>query len=574
MKKAKPLIISIITILLANHTICPAQAPSKMNYQAVIRNISGDPIKNTNVSIEISILKGSSSGPTVFTETYSASTNAFGLVNLGIGSNNPTGFSAIDWSDGLYFIKLKVNGTEMGTSQLLSVPYALYAKEAGNTGGGISNWQKTGNNIYYNNGNVGINASNPQSKLCINENGGSFYTIFVSNEQDNGTGLRIHSSGSSGNGIYTKSTGVSGTGIWGRAENTSGSNIGGRFEAWGTSGWGVYGLATGTSGRGVYGEANNSSISTKNYGGYFVAKGGNGRGVYGEATGTDGIGVYGNALGTSGNGVYGEAAGSSGNGVYGFAYGSSGKGVYGNATGTSGFGVYGIASGSKGNGVYGQSEGSDGQGIYGYASGYSGKGVYGFAHNSGSTANYGGYFVANGFGVYGKASAIYGSGVYGFEEGTYGYGIYGETTGSNGTGVHGSAKGTSGIGVSGWGSLNDFYAYGPGTNYASSSSKRWKNDVQTMDSVLIKLANLRGVYFNWDEDHGGRHDLGFIAEEVGEYFPEVVSFDPDAPIYATGMDYGKMTPVLLQAIKEQQEIIEKLQQAIDELMLRVEALEK
>ena len=127
MKKVNCLIVSIIVIFFAIQISCYAQAPSKMNYQAVIRNTSGDPVKNSNVNIEISILKGSATGTSIFTETHSTSTNAFGLVNLEIGSNKQSEFSAIDWASGPYYIKLKVDGTEMGASQLLSVPYALYA---------------------------------------------------------------------------------------------------------------------------------------------------------------------------------------------------------------------------------------------------------------------------------------------------------------------------------------------------------------------------------------------------------------------------------------------------------------
>jgi len=128
------------------------------------------------------------------------------------------------------------------------------------------------------------------------------------------------------------------------------------------------------------------------------------------------------------------------------------------------------------------------------------------------------------------------------------------------------------FGVYGYGSGYDFYAGGPGTNYGSSSSIRWKTDITEINNALDKILNLRGVYFNWDEEHGGEYDMGMIAEEVGEYAPEIVNYEEDG-VYATGMDYGALTPMLVEAIKEQQEIIENQQIQIKDLKLRIEILE-
>lgn len=117
-----------------------AQAPQKMSYQAVVRNGSGVLVASSNVGIRIQILQGSQFGAAVYVETHTATTNANGLASLEIGGGTPvTGsFVAIDWSAGPYFIKTETDPTGgtsytiAGTSQLLSVPYALYAKSAGN----------------------------------------------------------------------------------------------------------------------------------------------------------------------------------------------------------------------------------------------------------------------------------------------------------------------------------------------------------------------------------------------------------------------------------------------------------
>jgi uncharacterized protein (TIGR02145 family) len=113
-----------------------AQAPNAFNYQAVAHASNGDLITNQAVSFRISILQGSVSGTSVYSETHSATTNKYGLVNLQIG-NGTTGddFTAINWANGPYFVKVEMDATggttyaEMGTSQLLSVPFALAAGE-------------------------------------------------------------------------------------------------------------------------------------------------------------------------------------------------------------------------------------------------------------------------------------------------------------------------------------------------------------------------------------------------------------------------------------------------------------
>ena len=112
-----------------------AQSPQKMSYQAVIRDAGGT-IVTTQVGMQISILQGTSPGTAVYVETQTPTPNINGLVTIEIGGG--TGFDAIDWSAGPYFIKTETDPTGpttnysiVGTSQLLSVPYALYAKTVG-----------------------------------------------------------------------------------------------------------------------------------------------------------------------------------------------------------------------------------------------------------------------------------------------------------------------------------------------------------------------------------------------------------------------------------------------------------
>ena len=155
----------LFTILLAIlfSGVVNAQSPDLMSYQAVIRNSSNTLISNTQVAMQISILQGSASGTPIYVETQNPTTNGNGLVSIQIGSGTLVSgnFSAINWANGPYFIKTETdpdgsNGgiayTITGTSQLMSVPYALYAKAAGSTattsghyvgelfGGGVVCW--------------------------------------------------------------------------------------------------------------------------------------------------------------------------------------------------------------------------------------------------------------------------------------------------------------------------------------------------------------------------------------------------------------------------------------------------
>ena len=156
-----------------------SQAPAKMSYQSVIRNSTGSLVANSAVSVKISILQGSVSGAAVYTETHSVTSNSNGLVTLEIGGGTPTigSMTGIVWSTGPYFVKTETdpaggsNYTLASTSQLLSVPYALYAE----TSGSIGPWFNDATGIYYNNGKVAIGAptSNPaNSSAVLSVNGG------------------------------------------------------------------------------------------------------------------------------------------------------------------------------------------------------------------------------------------------------------------------------------------------------------------------------------------------------------------------------------------------------------------
>lgn len=138
-------VFTILSLILLNVTLL-AQSPDKMSYQAVIRNSGDVLLTSTQVSMQISILQGSTSGTAVFVETQTPTTNANGMVSIEIGTGTVESgdFASIDWAAGPYYIKTEtdpaggINYTITGVSQLLSVPYALHAKTAETVTGTIA----------------------------------------------------------------------------------------------------------------------------------------------------------------------------------------------------------------------------------------------------------------------------------------------------------------------------------------------------------------------------------------------------------------------------------------------------
>ena len=142
--KTKITTIVVLLLLTFNFTLSTvfAQVPQGFNYQAVARNSAGVLIANQVVGIKIYIHETSSSGTVVYSETFSPTTNQFGLFTIAIGQGTPVSgtFSAIAWNTGDYWLQVEMDPTggttytSMGTSQLLSVPFAMYANNAGTSG--------------------------------------------------------------------------------------------------------------------------------------------------------------------------------------------------------------------------------------------------------------------------------------------------------------------------------------------------------------------------------------------------------------------------------------------------------
>ncbi|MFT4982171.1 MAG: hypothetical protein ACI9UR_002040 [Bacteroidia bacterium] len=119
-----------------------AQSPNAFNYQGVARDNGGNTLANQAIGLRISIVSGSPTGTVEYVETHAVGTNAFGLFNVAIGTGSVTSgsFAGIDWSSDEHYTKVEFDPaggssySNLGTSQLLSVPYAMYAAESGTSG--------------------------------------------------------------------------------------------------------------------------------------------------------------------------------------------------------------------------------------------------------------------------------------------------------------------------------------------------------------------------------------------------------------------------------------------------------
>lgn len=271
-----------------------AQTPQSFRYQAVARDNSGNILANQSVSFRINILIGNVSGTVAYSETHTGlSTNAFGLIELEIGKGTPvTGtFSAIEWGNNSYFVKIEMDPAGgsayqvLSTSQLLSVPYALHA-----------NTVQTGDNWGEDNVNTDATLTGNgtvASPLQIAGNGVNsskiLYGSIVSADLANAavTGAKISQAGAA-SGQALKWSGTT--------RVPADDAIALPYSGTGTSDGPIFNIVNlGTSG----------AISTLSSGNY---------GIWGESASTSGIGVYGVNKTSTGTtyGVFGDVYSSSG----------------------------------------------------------------------------------------------------------------------------------------------------------------------------------------------------------------------------------------------------------------------
>lgn len=248
-----------------------AQAPQGMNYQAVARDAGGVIIANQPISIRLTITDGSN-GQAVYQETHSPTTNQFGLFSLNVGNGTPVSgtFSTINWATTNAWMNVDMdvtggtNWVTMGSSQFLSVPYALHAATAGD-----NKWTSNSTNISNNNiGNVGIGTTSPGNKLSViqsgNTGGAAYFSqvnsaspvdaVMIDNNSD-GSSLVCSAYGNGNAGYFAVSNAGSSADAIVAQNNGYGDAIAGIHSG---SGVAVYGYQTGI-GNAAFFQTNNTA---------------------------------------------------------------------------------------------------------------------------------------------------------------------------------------------------------------------------------------------------------------------------------------------------------------------------
>lgn len=206
MKKLEILIISILGVMIVGvcyPTIIQAQAPQSIAYQAIVRDTDGDPLTDQLVSFQMTLHLGSESGTVVYCETHATTTSPLGLVNLQIGTGTVVlgSFLTIEWGSGLYYLEVELDpagGTSyvaLGTTQLISVPYALFSEETAQTysaGTGIDITDHTITNTAPDQ----VVSLTPGSGITV---GGTYPSFTVTNAASNAT----HTGDATGSGALT-----------------------------------------------------------------------------------------------------------------------------------------------------------------------------------------------------------------------------------------------------------------------------------------------------------------------------------------------------------------------------------
>ena len=327
-------LIFVLMVLLINAFVAAhAQSPQQFNYQAVARGANGQPLANTNIKARLSIRHNNADGSIVYSETRDITTNAFGLFSIAVGSGGAgsvTGnFSQIDWAGGGKFLQTEIQLPQtnqflnMGTTQIMSVPYALQSENtlklqgrpvsgAAPANGQVLKWngntwaagddQVGGQGNFFlpyagalNNGSTLFKVNNTGTGAAIEASatGGTALNAFTQ-----GNGNAILASADNGAGVFSIVNGA-GTAISGLSQ----SGIAGRFEVSNTaSSADAVVISQKGNGRALNINYNNANSSTN---GVLINYNGKGSALKALASADDAVAVYGQA---GVNGTYSVAA--------------------------------------------------------------------------------------------------------------------------------------------------------------------------------------------------------------------------------------------------------------------------
>ena len=548
-------IIGLYCFFLLLTTSVFSQVPQKMSYQAVIRDHHQELVMNKEISMRLSILQGTANGAAVYMEMQHPVTNANGLVSLELGAGTilSGNMEDIHWEEGPYYIQTEtaLSGGDIfdisSTRQILSVPYALYAGECGTPGppgeDGVG-IDYIGDNedgtltIYYTDGTSFTTPDftgpqgEPGTTLWLDGNGQVSTAAKVGIGTDNPAALlHAHVNGSDEGsvvftGAYSSSPGpvpVSGAGtrmLW--YPDKAAFRAGSVSDAhWNTNFVGPYSAALGRDAvaSGHYSISLGFNARAEGFAATTFGRDTKASGSYAMATGYNTLasGFASTAMGyeTLAEANYSTAVG----------YQTNAMGNFSTATGykTYAGGLYSTALGRQ---TYAQETYATAIGGFSWANGFASTAM---GYNARATGNY--------------AFAINLDSSVGWDVQAHRFMITGATV------------------------------IGGNVPWSAFSDRKLKKEIQPLDaeSNLDKILQLNGARFRWMK-HDEWFNLGFIAQDVQDIIPESVRYDESNDIFL--MEYSAIIPVLVEAMKEQQTIIEDQQNTILQLKRRITALEE
>lgn len=588
-----------------------AQAPERMSYQAVLRDGSNTLLTGKAVGMRISILQGNIFGASVYVETQTATTNANGLVTVEIGAGTPVvgTFSGVNWSNGPYFIKTETdpnggsNYTITGTTQLLSVPYALHAKKAD----GVGNVKLDDLSD--------VSASSPATNQVLSWNGSAWSPITLSGGSGSyfaGTGMNLNSTtfsaqttsalwnanqlqgrnlstASPSTGQYLQWDGsswtpasVSGGGSYtaGTGLNLSGTTFSAQTSTalWNANQLQGFGLSTATPSNGQVLQWNGSVWAPANVNAQWTSSG---QHIY-YTNGRVGIGTTspGHLLHVSGDAIL-----SSGINYFGTLYNINGgvttaniyEGIRVNITsGGDGAntGVHGFVTGTTSNfniGIRGSSTGSTflNRGTQGVASGTGtfNQGIFGRSDGAGDNTSGSINVGVNGYSTNNAYTNIGVQGLADYTGSNTNYGIYGIAS-NGGTNYAGYFSGN--VTVTG--------------TFANPSDQMLKTEIQPLATALSKIIGLSVKSYQYNSPLSslqlpGGLQYGFLAQDMEKFFPELVKQQKHVYVHPEGgktesldykaINYIGLIPVLTRALQEQQVQIEELRKQVELLSKQI-----
>jgi len=133
----KQILLTLTSVLFCAITFAQS-VPQGINYQAVARDANGAVLMNQNLTIQFSVISDITTSAVSWQETHTVTTNDYGLFTAIIGGGTTTtvgssaSFDVIDWGSTTHFLKVEMDGVDMGTTQLMSAPYSLHTKTADN----------------------------------------------------------------------------------------------------------------------------------------------------------------------------------------------------------------------------------------------------------------------------------------------------------------------------------------------------------------------------------------------------------------------------------------------------------